>query len=183
MKNLTLIFCILTICGLSERAFAQSKAKMQANTWLKYEAVKEELTVEYPADWELDTTGMMNTTFILKSPKENPKDEFQENINLLVQDLAGYNLDLTKFTEITESQIRQMLVESKILMSAPVHFLEMPAHQLSYSGKLNHIMLKWEQIFWIEGEKAFILSYSAKIEAFEKYHPIAEQIMNSIKRK
>jgi eukaryotic-like serine/threonine-protein kinase len=183
MKNLTLIFCILTICGLSEQAFAQSKAKTQTHTWLKYEAVKEKLTVEYPADWELDTTRVMNTTFILKSPKENTKDEFQENINLLVQDLAGYNLDLAKFTEITESQIQQMLAESKILMSAPVHFLEMPAHQLSYSGKFNNVMLKWEQIFWIEGEKAFILSYSAKIEAFEKYHNTVEQIINSIKRR
>lgn len=183
MKNLTLIFCILTNCGLCGLTLAQSKMKIQANTWLKHEFANEKLIVEYPDSWELDTSRIVNSSFILKSPKESTKDDFQESINLLVQDLSGHHLDLAKFTEITENQVLQVFEAGKILMSAPVTFLDLSAHQLVYSGKLNHVMLKWEQIFWIEGEKAYILTYSAKIEAFEKYHQVAAQIINSIKRK
>ena len=45
--------------------------------------------VQYPVSWTLDTSKRMGTDFILFAPKENNNEKFHENINFIIQDLAG----------------------------------------------------------------------------------------------
>jgi len=45
--------------------------------------------VQYPTNWVLDTSKRMGTDFIFFAPKENKNDKFHENINFIIQDLAG----------------------------------------------------------------------------------------------
>ncbi|MBK7681894.1 MAG: hypothetical protein IPJ26_05200 [Bacteroidetes bacterium] len=51
----------------------------------------------------------MGTSFIIFSPLENDEDKFKENVNLLMQDLTGQNIDLdkyvTKFQKVNKNNV------------------------------------------------------------------------------
>jgi len=81
---------------------------------------KDSYSIDYPKDWELNESGQMGTSFILFSPFTSQKDQFIENVNLLVQDLTGYNLDLDGYVEISEGQIKTMITNGKIIESKRV---------------------------------------------------------------
>src|ERR1700758_2867940 len=91
------------------------KSQQKETGWPSFN--QKEYTVKYPADWQLDKSGQSGTSFVLFSPLENKADLFKENVNLLVQDLTGKNIDLTKYTEISEGQINTMMPNSKIIES------------------------------------------------------------------
>lgn len=62
--------------------------------------------ISYNENLRLDESGRNNTEFYLFTQKSSPEDNFIENLNLLIQNLENLNIDLNKFVEITESQIK-----------------------------------------------------------------------------
>ena len=46
-----------------------------------------EYSIQYPENWELNESKAMGTNFILFSPLNSKKDQFKENVNLIIQDL------------------------------------------------------------------------------------------------
>ena len=56
----------------------------------------ESYSIQYPENWELVTSGQMNTSFVIFSELSSETDPFRENVNLIIQDLKGYHMDLDK---------------------------------------------------------------------------------------
>ena len=95
----------LFACGQASTKQNEDTKEPQADAgWKSFSQAN--YSIKYPATWELNQSGQMGTAFILFTPKESEKDDFRENINLLTQDLSGRNIDLSKYTEISESQIK-----------------------------------------------------------------------------
>ena len=115
----------------------------QTKDWNTFK--KDSYTIDYPKDWELDESGQMGTSFILFSPLTSQKDQFRENVNLLVQDLTGYNLDLDKYVEISEEQVKTLITDGKIIESKydlaskfePVKFVVKPLKDNNEKGDSN----------------------------------------------
>jgi hypothetical protein len=85
LKNLT--FIVFT--SIFSNIIAQTESEWNSIDDSKY-------FINYPSDWELNNSGLMGTSFILFSPVSSSQDNFRENINLLVQDLSQYDLNLDK---------------------------------------------------------------------------------------
>ncbi len=56
----------------------------------------------YPASWAKQEKS--NAIFFL-TPKENEKDLFQENVNLMLQDLSQQPMSIEQYTELTKKQV------------------------------------------------------------------------------
>jgi hypothetical protein len=136
-------------------------------------------SIEYPTSWDLTQSGQMNTSFILMTKAEDDKDKFRENINLIIQDLKGNEMDLQEYTKLSLAQISQMadskLIENKPLKRNPV------CHKLVYTAQQSGMNLEFEQYYWVIGNNAYVLTFSAEEKKFKKYHITAEQIMDSFK--
>src|SRR5690554_7356917 len=72
-----------------------SQEKMLKHTGKNFE-------ISYPESW--DKQEKPNAVFFL-SPKENEKDMFQENVNLMLQDLSQQPMSLEQYTELTKKQV------------------------------------------------------------------------------
>jgi len=184
MKNVitiaTLLCCVA--CGQPNTETATETKTEKATVekvagWKNF--AKDNYTIQYPSDWTLDESGSMGTSFFLFSPIESETDKFKENINLLIQNLAGQNLDLDKYTAISEEQIKTLMQGAEIVESKRIKTGSDEYHKLIYSGYQEANHLQFEQYYRIIGDKAYILTFSSEKDKFASTAPLGEKIMNT----
>ncbi|MDQ3047329.1 MAG: hypothetical protein M3R27_07255 [Bacteroidota bacterium] len=95
------------------------------------------------------------------------------------QDLTGQDIDLNKFSKISEDQVRANLSPTAIVESKR----EKDHHTLMFKGLIQGRQLKWKQHFYILNQQAYILTYTAEEKNYDKYSDIASSIFNSFKLK
>ncbi|HAA10975.1 MAG TPA: hypothetical protein DCE41_04440 [Cytophagales bacterium] len=169
------IFLFLLACGFVHSVQAQNDSLVARTTYQT-----DDYTIEYPANWALDTTGTMRSAFIVLNPISNWSDDFRENVNLLIQDLSGQGVTLDSFVEITESQVQRMVPEGKLIASDRIEG-ELPYHQMTYSGILSGQYLAIRQYFWVIEEQAYVLTFTCKLADQEKYAELGERILSSFR--
>ena len=141
---------------------------------------EENFSISYPQNWRLDTTGQMNTSFILFSELKE-EDLFQENVNLLIQDLSNQGFTINSYAKLSENQIKGMVVNGEIIESK--FNVENNHHTLVWSGLVNNRSLKFKQYFFLKDEKAFVLTLTTLPETYDEYIQVGNKILNSFKIK
>jgi serine/threonine-protein kinase len=139
-----------------------------------------EFKVKYPGDWELNQTGIAGTKFILFMPSAQPVT-FRDNINLIIQDLKGRNMDLKQFAELSKSQVKQFITNANVMTSETS--ADGQKHKIVYSGSQGQMNLKWQQYYWVKNEKAYILTFTTDQNSFDKRIAAASQVMDSFAAK
>ena len=167
MKTKSLLILLITL----QISSCQSNKKSEIK-----EIDKNGYSIEYSSDLKLDESGKQGSEFLLFTKKTNSDDDFVENINLIIQNLETLNLDLNKFVEITENQIKANgnLISSERLSNNNSEF-----QKLIYSAHLNNFDLKFIQYDFVKNDKAYILTFTAKENEFDKYSFEMENIMKT----
>jgi hypothetical protein len=179
IKIVTTILLVLIVAyGQSIGIRGQSETK---NDWSRLEEAN--YSIEYPSSWELNQEGLNQTSFILFSALESDEDKFRENVNLLIQDLSGKNIDLDTYVDITEEQVKNMLPNSLLIESKRVVDDGKEFHKAVYSGVVGQVYLQFEQYFWVIGEAAYVLTFTTEKDKFEDFQETGERILNSFKLK
>jgi hypothetical protein len=140
-------------------------------------------SVQYPPAWELDQSRQMGTSFFLFSPLESEQDKFKENVNLLIQDLTGKNINLDKYTEISEGQIKTLATNSNLIESKRIKTEPDEYHKIIYSADQGIFHLKFEQYYWVIHDKAYVLTFTSEQNKFDSFRETGEKILNSFKLK
>jgi hypothetical protein len=138
-------------------------------------------TLQYPEHWDLDNSGRMGLNVILLTKLATPQDQFRENVNLMIQDLAGQNIDLNKFVEISESQIKTILTNGNILESKRESVNDKKYQKLVYTADQGIYKLKFEQYYFVENEKAYVLTLTCEADQFNSYREEGEKILKSFR--
>jgi hypothetical protein len=181
-KILTSIFLVslvsIVACGQTTTKQESGNNYPQTNSdWKTLD--QSNYTIQYPSTWELNQSGQMGTSFVLFSPLESDKDKFKENVNLLIQDLTGQNIDLDKYTEISEGQIKTMITNSALMESKRIKNGKDEYHKIIYSGDQGIFHLQFEQYYWVINDKAFVLTFTSEKDKFADFREIGEKILNS----
>ena len=176
--GLTSLFISLIACGQTTQKSVPADIP---NNW---KAINESgYMIQYPDSFDLNTSGQMGMTFILLSKQTSQQDLFRENINLLIQDLTGQNIDLDKYVEISEGQIKTMITNGNIIESKRIKAADSEFQRVIYTGVQGQFNLKFEQYYWIVKSKAYVLTLTCEFNQFDKYNEVGEKIMNSFKIK
>ncbi|NJO91567.1 MAG: hypothetical protein HC831_23345 [Chloroflexia bacterium] len=141
---------------------------------------KNEYSISYPSDWELNETGQMGTKFLIFSDIESENDKFRENINLIIQDLSSYSIDLEQYKNISKEQISSMLINASIYEVSKKNSWGLDYYKLVYSGMQDDLNLKFVQYYWVENKTAYILTFTAEQKTFDKFWPVGEKIMDGL---
>lgn len=121
----------------------------------------------------------METSFFLFSPLESKEDIFKENVNLLIQNLTGSNIDLDKYTEISVEQVKTMITNSNIIENNRIKNADNDYQKIIYTGVQGVYNLKIEQYYWVIDNKAYVLSLTCEQNKFDDYKNVGEDILNS----
>jgi len=154
--------------------FAQDQSQQN---WKSYN--KEKYAIKYPSKWAIDTSKAMGTAFIVFAPLESDSDKFQENVNMLTQDLAGQNITLDDYTKISEHQIKTAITDGKIYESIRIKTANGEHHKIIFSGTQGANKLKFEQFYFIKNNYAYVITLTTQADKFEQYRPTGEQILHS----
>jgi len=179
MKKITL----LTLCyiGLIAHAFGQvTPQNTEAASRESWNNINNsEYYIDYPKNWEIDQSGRYGTSFYLFSYQTSANDLFRENVNLIIQDLTGMDIDLAKYTEISENQINNMMEDGTILENRTISKNGINYQKLIFTGTQQGLFLKFEQFYFIKNNKAYVLTLTCEAKEFNTYKETGEKILNS----
>lgn len=160
---------------------AKSEEDILNAKWKVFDS--ENFVISHPNNWDVDQSGQMGTSFMLFSPLTSKEDRFKENVNLIVQDLTGFNLDLDQFIQMSEEQIKTMLVDGKIITSKRLEEEGQDIHMLTFSGTQGVFDLEFDQLCFIKKEKAYIVTFTYEASEKEKYRELGTDILKSFRVK
>jgi hypothetical protein len=169
MRLVLIAICALSL-SISTRAVAQ-------DTWQNLDQPAYKFS--YPANWVLDEAGQMGTKFIIFSALESAEDTFKENVNLIIQDLTGYNLNLDQYAKLSEEQIKNMMNNVSIGEHKRVDTGSSPHYKIIYSGDQGIYKLTFEQYYFVKDNKAYVLTLTTEQKSFEKFKAEGEKMLES----
>lgn len=178
---ITVLFLGLMSCNSQSKNEENGSKKEKMVDWNTLS--KSSYSIQYPKDWTLDESGQMGTSFILFSPLESSNDQFKENINLLIQDVSQYNMDLDKYTKVSEDQIKSVITNAKSIESKRVKNKDNEYHKLIYTGEQGVFKLKFEQYYWVLDNTAYVLTLTGEQDKFDQIKGLGESILNSFELK
>ncbi|MFH1538463.1 MAG: PsbP-related protein [bacterium] len=146
--------------------------------FLMYDSSAYGIRIKYPSNWT-KTEQVMGSVAAFLSPQETASDIFQENLNVIVQDLSTQPMTLEEFTELSVGQVKQFITDAKILDSNATTLDGNSAHEVVYTGKQGQYNLKFMQVWAIKDNTAYILTYTAEIKKYNNYLNLAQEMMNS----
>ena len=176
-----LIFTIVA-CGQSSTQETQTEETTESSgNWLILDEA--DYSIQYPDTFDLDQSNQMGLGFVLFSKQASELDFFKENLNLYIEDLAGQNISLDDYEQLSLLQIEQLITDFELVESSRMIIDNKEVIRFIYTGKQGDFDLKWEQIVFVENEKAYILSLTCEVDQFDTYAPVGEEIMKSFKVK
>ena len=142
---------------------------------------KDNYSIKYPSTWIINTSGLEGTLFAITSPLSSSQDNYLENVNLIIQDLKGKGIDLSKYTSISKQQISQVLPNAKILEDKRVKKDGYEYHTIVVTAFMSEKDLKFKQLYTIKDEKAYVLTFTSMESEYDNFIDEANKILNSFK--
>lgn len=170
----TLFLCLLFLASACKSS--EKKAPLKQG-WLRLE--EPDYSISYPDSFELDKSGRLRTKFILSVKSEDYYRVFRENVNLMRQNIKSMNLDLAGFAKLSEKEILELIPEAKLISSESLKKNKQAYHKIIYTGEQQGMKLQWLQYYFVEGDRAYVLTFTARQAVFSDYQALAEEICES----
>jgi PsbP-like protein len=138
------------------------------------------IRTQYPGGWEIIIQNTSDSLLSLRfnSPLENDTDSFRENVRLVIGTISN-NTALSNFTSATLTSYLELYPDLEVieLSSTNLTSSAIPAYKLvaSRSQEGSNFM----QIFAINEDKVYSISYSSEKSRYSTYLPVIEQMINS----
>jgi photosystem II reaction center protein PsbP len=167
---------LLTVMSLSfaHWGFCQPDKSSQSTT-----VVKENFRIEYPKSWTLDTSGLVGSKLFVLSALENDSDKFRENVSVIIQNLAGQNIDLDKYKDISETQIGNLGASGKIFESSKVEAAKGDYYKLRYALNQGNFKLVITSYCYIKNDEAYLITFTSESDKYNQYKEIGDKILDS----
>ncbi|MEO1762883.1 MAG: serine/threonine protein kinase, partial [Cyanobacteria bacterium J06629_18] len=111
-------------------------------------------------------------------PQSSDKDNFREKVILSIEDYSG---SLEQSKENFTKEINQTVTAAEIIKTNSTTLAFKPAYQIIYTwqDEENNLDLKNLQIWTLQGNKAYILTYTAQKDNYDKFMPIVEKMIKT----
>ena len=142
------------------------------NTFELYENPTYGIQIQYPSDWgRLDLSFLQDSADIDFYPLSDTS--LAKNLKIQVNNLPFHNMTLEEYTNTQINPIEENLLESN-----PTTLANIPGYKIVFT---NIAGLKTMQVWTIKDDKAYIITYIAKEEDYEKDLQIVQKIIDSFK--
>jgi hypothetical protein len=132
------------------------------------------IRIQYPSDWgRLDLSFLQHSADIDFYPLNDTS--LAKNLKVQVKNLPFHNMTLEEYTN---SQIN--LLEENLLESSAATLAGIPGYKIVFT---NIEGLKTMQVWTIKDDKAYIITYVAQEEDYEKELQIAQKMIDSFEIK
>ena len=145
-------------------------------TWLNYSDHNLKFSIKYPDTWIKQPN---QNIMVFLSPKEGVMDMFQENVNVILQNLSRQPMTIEQYTEVTKKHVVDNFGTSAIVSLKNVTIAELSGMELIYNMNYQGKKLKVKQCWVIRNNNAYLLTYTAEPEQYNKYENSAVEMIKS----
>ncbi len=182
LAKVLLLFSLLLIIMITSLLLSISSTDQQITTTLAqtsdkmiiYDNPTFGIRIQYPSDWgRLDLSFLQHSADIDFYPLNDTS--LAKNVKIQVNNLPSRNMTLEEYTN---SQIN--LLEENLLESSAATLAGIPGYKIVFT---NIEGLKTMQVWTIKDDKAYIITYVAQEEDYEKELQIAQKMIDSFEIK
>ena len=144
--------------------------------YVSYENSDYGITIDHPQNWSIqEEDGFFNPGIIFFSPQENDKDNFREKVKISVEKLS-IHLSLKEYTEQAIKEIER----GNSIIEQPQNTIlaNREGRKIIYQEKDS--VIKRMQVWTIKNKKAYIATYTAEADKFNKFLKQADKIIQSL---
>ena len=136
------------------------------------------IKIKYPKTWRLieNTDG---AAVIFVSPKETSLDYYQENLNVVVQELPRVGaMPLKLYSIEAVNQITRTIPNIEVVSNHDTILSQNLAHRFEYIIKSN-FNLRVIHLWAINNRKAYQVTFACDVDHCDKYMPLANAMFDS----
>lgn len=175
---MTIIFVIASVLGIMIIGVA-GVLFVKKYWYYNYKNEAAGFTMKYPATWAVKE-NYKGAVVIFHSPVENALDFFQENVNIVIQDLTNEPNNLVIYTEKAIRQLKAVFGKNaEILESTEIYLDDMLGNKLVLIGKGGPADVKYMIVWGLKDNKAYQFTYAATVPDFDRYFNQVEKMMAS----
>lgn len=131
-------------------------------------------------NWDLKKNP--EVTLLVNKEEGNPG--FKPNINIIIQNLAAQSMSLEDYHRLTLGQIEQALGRNTVESDKEIKISGNLAKEIVYTMPQNTNrgdapMLKLKQVYFIKNNKAYLITYTAKIDDFGTFLSTANEVFET----
>ncbi|MCC0176211.1 serine/threonine protein kinase [Waterburya agarophytonicola K14] len=168
----------VAIGGLGFWLLSQSENPEPETNLSLYENASEGFRVDYPEAWsKQNRDDFFATGVVFFSPLEDESDQFKERVSVLVENLSE-EVSLDGYTERSITEIKK-LSDPYVGEAKFVNFGEDEGRQVVYTGEENGNTVQKMQTWSVKEDKAYVITYTARIDSYNSYLPTVEKMIES----
>ena len=169
-----LLFClsiIIITSLLSVSLTGQQTTVAQTNSkFVTYDNPTFGVRIQYPSDWgRLDLSFLQQSADIDFYPLADTS--LAKNVKIQVDNLPSSNMTLEEYTNSQINPLEERLLESNTTTLAGI-----PGYEIVFTSLQG---LKTMQVWTIKNDKAYIITYVAQEEDYEKELQVAQKMIDS----
>jgi eukaryotic-like serine/threonine-protein kinase len=166
------------LMGLGGWIVMKQRAERPKIQMFLYANYNQGFRVDYPQNWSKENRDdFWSTGVVFSSPLENDADQFKEQVSVLVEDLPQ-NFALAEYTEQSLSEIKQ-LSDPTIGKAQSITLGSNEGRQIIYHGEENGSTVQRMQTWSVNGNRAYVITYTAIPESYDDYLPTVEKMIKS----
>ncbi len=182
LAKVLLLFSLLLIIMITSLLLSISSTDQQITTTLAqtsdkmiiYDNPTFGIRIQYPSDWgRLDLSFLQHSADIDFYPLNDTS--LAKNLKVQVKNLPFHNMTLEEYTNSQINLLKENLLESSAATLAGI-----PGYKIVFT---NIEGLKTMQVWTIKDDKAYIITYVAQEEDYEKELQIAQMMIDSFEIK
>jgi hypothetical protein len=135
--------------------------------------------IDMPEGWEVQK-GLMGTAIMATSAKEGPQDQFQENINITLENVPS-SIGLDKYVEISIENAKKMLSDYKTVEQTKVTINGVEFCRIVALYNVGVVSIKGLLYVGIKDGGAYNVTCTASPETYDKFKAAFEKAVKSLK--
>ncbi len=163
--------------SLNQTSTTDSYAQDQTQVPFLYRNITHGIEMKYPFSWELNQSSQDWGTIAIFIPQKSQSYLVVPEVTIKVEKSPQFN-SLDEYTTNAVYQITQ-LPKVKIIDSRPIEINEKQAHQVIYTASNldNNLELKYLQIWTINSDRVYTVTYQADVEQYDNFAETVENEM------
>ena len=146
----------------------------------RYTSEEAGFSLEYPNGWTAQEVTDQPGVLVALFHRQSARDGFAENVNVLLEELPP-NVTLEQYTAANVANLDRAFGNLEVLEEEDRTIGEHPGHWIRYDAEQQGRRLSFLQAWLVDGERAFVLSYTGEGDQFDEYRPDAEAIFQSFR--
>jgi hypothetical protein len=186
MRNktiLSVLALVVIVSGISLVVATKQTVFAQQTTtnFLPYANSTYGIKLQYPSSWDKEENGTRQgteTDVVTFSP---PAINSNASLDMTIDDISDEKgIALAQYASGSISDLKQSVKNFKLVgLNTNSVLAGLPAYKSIYTYVGENTIFKDMEIVAIKGDKAYILTYEAGMNEYDKYLPIIQELINS----